>query len=208
MIKIYGLAISSCTRRVALVLQEKGVPYDLIQLSPENFKSEEHRKRQPFSQIPVLDDEGYQLYESRAIARYIAAKYHDQGTAGLCPSPGDYRAIGLFERACSMEYSQFYPIVERLIKEDIIIRLRGGSSDGNVTQVLKSRLEEKLDVYNAILSEQKYFAGSSITLADLFHIPELDLINKHYGYIISSRAHVNRWWMDLSVRESWKAVSQ
>jgi hypothetical protein len=42
----------------------------------------------------------------------------------------------------------------------LIYRLRGGSSDGNVTQVLKSRLEEKLDVYNAILSEQKYLAGS------------------------------------------------
>jgi glutathione S-transferase len=42
--------------------------------------------------------------ESRAIVRYITAKFGD-GT--LIPSATDFQAIGLFEQAASIEYGQF-----------------------------------------------------------------------------------------------------
>ena len=55
--------------------------------------------------------------ESRAIGRYIALKYANQGTQGLIPDGSDFEATGRFEEACSLEYSQFNPSAEGLGQE-------------------------------------------------------------------------------------------
>ncbi|KAF8183868.1 hypothetical protein K438DRAFT_1838763 [Mycena galopus ATCC 62051] len=59
---------------------------------------------QPFAQIPVLEDDGYFLYET--IGRYIVQKYPNKGTLSLIPG-GDERELGYSERAMSIEATQF-----------------------------------------------------------------------------------------------------
>jgi glutathione S-transferase len=54
----------------------------------------------------VKDDEGFILYESRAIARYIEKKYASQGTPLI---PTELKANALFEQAASIETSYYYP---------------------------------------------------------------------------------------------------
>lgn len=53
------------------------------------------------------DDDGFVLYESRAICRYLAEKYADQGTPNLIPT--ELKAKALFEQAASIEYANFNP---------------------------------------------------------------------------------------------------
>jgi glutathione S-transferase len=55
------------------------------------------------------------LYESRAICRYIAAKYADQGTPGLIPTGAKENA--LFEQAASVEMSNFDPYAGKALVE-------------------------------------------------------------------------------------------
>jgi glutathione S-transferase len=100
-LKVYGAKRSTCTQRVLTALYEKGVPYELITIdfSKAENKSEKYMKLQPFGKIPVLDDDGFILFESRAIAKYIAKKYAGQGTS-LIPAEDDLKAYGLFERVC------------------------------------------------------------------------------------------------------------
>lgn len=98
-IKIHGAATSTCTRRVLTTLVEKGVPYEFV---PVDFGVGEHKtsrfmELQPFGKVPVLEDDGYFLYESRAMAKYIARKYAGQGTE-LMPDNKDLKAYGLFEQ--------------------------------------------------------------------------------------------------------------
>ncbi|KAF8835278.1 glutathione S-transferase [Paxillus ammoniavirescens] len=207
MLTIYGFPISSCTKRVALILHEKAVPFRLVTVGPQDFKSPEHIKRQPFGQIPVLYDDDYHLYESRAIARYINAKYAGQGSPNLAPLADDHHGVGKFEMACSIEYSQFAPLVDRVMKEVIFQEMRQQPVDETVRASLKASLEAKLDVYNNILKKQEYLAGDNVSLADLFHLPECDLIvHKFDRNIIESREHVAKWWTNLSTRPSWLAV--
>ncbi|KAH7886511.1 glutathione S-transferase [Phlebopus sp. FC_14] len=224
MLTIHGFWRSSCTKRVALILHEKAVPFKLVEVPLGTFKSPEHLKKQPFGQIPVLDDEGYVLYgqhlsgqhdrpldslsstESRAIVRYINAKYAAQGTTGLAPSTSDVHALGKFEMTCSIEYSQFSPVVDRLMKEVIFKKAQGLTVDETVEKTLKTILEQKLDVYDQILAKQRYLAGENVTLADLFHVPECDLIFKYAPDIVQSRIHVGKWWQEISSRKSWLAV--
>jgi glutathione S-transferase len=102
-VKLYGAAHSTCTRRVMVVLEEKKVPYQLI---PINLGKREHETvdfkatKQPFGKVPVLDDDGFQIYESRAICRYIAKKWAGQGTK-LMPDDSDMKGYGMFEQVNS-----------------------------------------------------------------------------------------------------------
>ena len=107
-LQLHGTLLSTATQRVAVVLKEKHVPYKIALVRMENgeHKSEEHLKRQPFGQVPYIDDDGFILFESRAIARYISTVYHDQGTP-LLPSATDFKATALFEQAVSKETSDW-----------------------------------------------------------------------------------------------------
>ena len=55
-LKLYGSPLSSCTRRVAIVLKEKEVPYELITINfaKGEHKSVEYREKQPFGQVPYI----------------------------------------------------------------------------------------------------------------------------------------------------------
>jgi glutathione S-transferase len=56
-LKFYGSAVSTCTRRVAVVLKEKEVPYEFIPvdvMKGEN-KTPEYLTKQPFGQVPYID---------------------------------------------------------------------------------------------------------------------------------------------------------
>lgn len=69
-------------------------------------KNKSFTDMQPFGQVPVLVDGDITLFESRAIARYIAIKYADRG-ASLIPSTTDLIATAKFEQAASIEQSNF-----------------------------------------------------------------------------------------------------
>lgn len=71
-IKIYGSAMS--TSRVLTVLHEMKLPYELnrVDISKGEHKSESYAELQPFGKVPVMDDDGFIMYESRAICRYLA----------------------------------------------------------------------------------------------------------------------------------------
>jgi glutathione S-transferase len=56
------------------------------------------------------------LYESRAICRYIADKYANQGPALV---PTDVKGKALFEQAASNEYSNFDPFCSKAVAEMI-----------------------------------------------------------------------------------------
>jgi len=61
--------------RVRWALEEAGLPYNvrLVTLGPEQ-RSPEHLVRQPFGQAPAIEEDGLTLFESGAIALYIAEK--------------------------------------------------------------------------------------------------------------------------------------
>jgi glutathione S-transferase len=55
-LKLYGSALSTCTRRAAVVFHEKNAPFEFhpIDMSKGAHKSPEYMEKQPFGQVPYL----------------------------------------------------------------------------------------------------------------------------------------------------------
>ncbi|KAG9043800.1 hypothetical protein FS837_009118 [Tulasnella sp. UAMH 9824] len=191
---IIGHPSSSCTRRVKTVLIEKGVEYTLksLEWTVAEHKSEAHLKLQPFGQVPVLiDEDGYTLFESRAISRYIASKYADQGIK-LLPDPSDAKAVALFEQAASIEQTSFDPYAYGIAVEKVFNPMKGIPTDEKRLKSLIDTLSLKLDGYERILSKQKYLAGDQeLTIVDLWHLPYAEMSEKFASQVYEAHPKVN-----------------
>ncbi|KAH7883395.1 glutathione S-transferase [Phlebopus sp. FC_14] len=205
--KLYGAPKSTCTRLVALIAKEKEIPYELI---PIDLQKGEHKapsfvEKQPFGQVPYIDDDGFILYESRAISRYLIKKYPNQGTQGLIPT--DPKAEALFEQAASIEVTNFNTFAAPIAFEKVFKRFRGLEADETKVAALLTLLNAKLDAYDVILGKQEYLAGNTVTLADLSHLPYGALLAvAGYSDLFTSRPNVAKWWNKISNRPTWLAV--
>jgi glutathione S-transferase len=129
-LKLYGSAMS--TSRVLTTILEKELPYEFIKVDIAEGEqyNEDYKKLQPFSKVPVLDDDGFIMYESRAICKYLDRYghwvhlrermgadflYSRKYPSGKKLTPeSDSAAYGRFEQACSMEQSYFAAAAETI----------------------------------------------------------------------------------------------
>ncbi|KAI9452201.1 thioredoxin-like protein [Russula earlei] len=220
--KLYGHPTTTRTLRVALVAKERNIPYEfvLVDIMTGQQKQAEHVEHNPFGLVPyIIQDDGFELFESRAIGRYLA-------TLGSGPEliPTEPKAYAKFEQAASVEYDQFDPIAVELSNETIWRQIRGEPPNEGRVKELVSRLESKLDGYEVLLSKQKYLAGDDVTLADLFFLPYGRVIFERLGLgNLDKRPNVQRqalcricmvrrltcrcrWWKAISSRPAWQAV--
>src|SRR5687767_6863022 len=118
MLKIFGHPMSTCTRKVLMTLAETNTPHEIVtvDLGTAEHKKEPHRGRQPFGRVPALDDDGFALYESRAMIRYL----NDRASGSLVPS--DARARAKMEQWISIETSEFTPHAMKFIYEHVFKR--------------------------------------------------------------------------------------
>ncbi|KAJ6543143.1 glutathione S-transferase [Mycena capillaripes] len=188
---------------VALVLAEKHIPFEhiVVDLAAKEQKTPEFLAMHPFGQVPVIDDDGFILYESRAICRYLAEKYADQGTP-LLPKGLKERAV--VEQAASVESANFQPAIVKVGKEILGKPRRGLPVDQAVLAEGLAELGTKLDVYEIILGKHRFLAGDEFTLADLFHLLYANSIASSGLDIMTSRGpNVKRWWNEVTSRSEW-----
>ncbi|KAJ7653029.1 glutathione S-transferase [Mycena rosella] len=199
-LKLYGAAQTTSTRRVGTVLYEARVPFELIEVDLRNgeHKTPAYLEKQPFGLIPYIDDDGFILYQTRAICRYIAAKYP---ACGLIPT--DPKKNALFEQAASVELTSFDPSASMVGFETRAKPRMGLKTDQTVIDKEIATLDKMLAVYDTILAKQKYLAGDELTLADLFHLPYAPLLATTGSDVMTRRPNVSRWYNELVSRPCW-----
>ncbi|RDW75387.1 hypothetical protein BP6252_06529 [Coleophoma cylindrospora] len=188
-----------------LVLAEKGITdFELREPDFSTLKQKPHIDKNPFGQVPILEDNGFVLYEARAIARYLAEKFQATGPA-LIPAEGDIKAWGLFEQFASSEHTNFHHFVQVIIAQKYYNPLNGRPVDPTITEYFEKRFNAKLDVYDVILAKQKYMGGDEFSLIDIFYMPQIGtLFTMGDGAFVTSRPNIKAWWQRVSARDSWK----
>lgn len=92
MIRIYGYERSSNTQKVWWLCDELGVPFETVPKGGphKGHKDADYLRLNPNGQIPTLEDDGFILWESNSILRYVAERY---GGDRLVPADVRGRAI-------------------------------------------------------------------------------------------------------------------
>jgi glutathione S-transferase len=198
--KIYGHPMSTCARKVLTSLIETNTPYELVTIdfATGEHKKQPHLSRQPFGRVPTLDDDGFTMYESRAMCHYI----NDKAGGKLVPS--DARARAVMEQWISIEYSYFSGPVMKFVFQHMFQR----PQDPATLENAQKDLDVALPVMEAHLSKQDYFAGSDFSIADITYMPYVE-----YGMVtpvkdtFAKYASFMAWWNRVSERPSWRKVA-
>jgi glutathione S-transferase len=200
MIKIFGHPGSTCTRKVLTTLAETKIPYELtkVELAAGEQKKTAHVSRQPFGQIPVIDDDGFSFYESRAICRYLNERY--QGNL----VPGDIKGRARMEQWISIETSNFSPHAMKFIYHDVFKR----PQDPAVLEAAGKSVETALGVMDARLAASPFFASQQFSLADVFFMPYFQYaMATPLKATIAKFPAVSAWWTRVRERPTWRQVS-
>ncbi|OVA14842.1 Glutathione S-transferase [Macleaya cordata] len=208
-LKVYGIPMSTATACVLTCLVEKGVEYELVlvDLSKGEHKSPPFLSKNPFGQIPAMEDGTVSLFESRAITGYVAHKYRGTGTDLFRHDKLEEAAmVGVW---IEVESQQFSPPMCTIIYQYFITHFHGKTPDQSIIDENLKKLGAVLDVYEARLTNSKFLACNSFTLADLHHLPYIYYLMKTpWADLISSRPHVKAWWEDISARPAFVKVAQ
>ncbi|ENH66782.1 Glutathione S-transferase [Fusarium oxysporum f. sp. cubense race 1] len=144
--------------------------------------------------------------ESRAIARYIAAAYSNQGNS-LMPDISDVEAVALFEETASMEVCYFSTTAWKYCGDIIVKPILGiPRVDKKTLEDIWNELNGALKVMDGILSSREYLAGANFTLVDIWSMPWVSqLIDlKGADVLFFELPHLRNWWERVSLRPAWK----
>ncbi|THX64148.1 glutathione S-transferase III [Aureobasidium pullulans] len=113
----------------------------------------------PFGKLPAFEDGSLHIFESRAICRYLVAKYASPDSVMLPPTKlGD---IASFEQVASVESSYFDTSIFKIAYEKMFKQFFGlGEADTAEMRKSENDLKEVLDYYDQVLASQQYLTGS------------------------------------------------
>jgi glutathione S-transferase len=196
MLKIYGADLSTPSCKVRFVANALGLAYEYkrVDLVKGENKSEAHLRLHPGGKVPVIDDDGFVLFESNAITRYLAAKQE---------SP--FYPKGIRQRAIVDQWIDFVShhvatSVGRVLFNRVFAPFLNVEVDERGISEGLSFLERFLPVVDEPLKERRYLAGSEMTLADFNLLSALDPAEVAQvdltGYL-----NITRWRKDLRSKD-------
>ncbi|HEY3816819.1 MAG TPA: glutathione S-transferase N-terminal domain-containing protein [Polyangiaceae bacterium] len=200
MVKIYGHPASTCTRKVLMTLAETQTPFEMVvvDFAKGEHKTEEHLRRQPFGRIPALDDDGYALFESRAMCRYLNER------AGGKLVPGDMKARGKMEQWISIEMSEFSGHAMKFVYKHVFKR----EQDAAVLEAATKALETTCAFMDRELAKNQYVAGADFSIADIGFMPYIEYaMGTPAKEIFTKHPHLMSWWGRIGERPTWRKVA-
>jgi glutathione S-transferase len=167
---LFGASYGVYVRIVRLTLAEKGVAYRLVELdgsAPDGPTRDSVAQHHPFGRIPAFEHDGFRLYETAAITRYI-----DEAFAGPALQPSSPRGRARMQQIISLLDNYVY---ETLVWDIFVERVRaafeGRQPDELRIAAALPLAETCLDQLVDLMADGPYLAGERLTLADLHAAP-------------------------------------
>jgi glutathione S-transferase len=173
MITVRSIIGSPFGRAVLAGCIEKNAPYRLAPLAPGEHKAPAYVAQHPFGRVPLIDDDGFVLYETQAILRYLDAT---QPGPRLTPSDSKAearmnQAIGILESYVFRHGSALTLVFNRLIAPRL-----GFPIDDAAAEAAIPTTRHCMEVLAGFLAKGPYLAGDQVSLADLHVGPHLDML--------------------------------
>lgn len=156
--KIYDFELSGHSHRVRLLTSLLGIEAQIVSVDLPNgvHKQADFLKKNPFGQVPALEDGDVTLSDSNAILVYLASKY-DTARTWLPESPELAAQVQMWLSKAANELANG-PAAARLIE------VFGAGFDKEAVQ---AKAEALLTVMNDQLAGKTWFVGDHPTIADI-----------------------------------------
>lgn len=161
MLKIWGRTNSVNVKKALWCIEELGLPYERVDAGMQYgvVNTPEYRKMNPTGLVPTMDDDGFVLWESHSIVRYLSAK-HGAGT--LCPA--DLQARASAERWMDWAFA-FQGAMRNVFWG--LIRTPPEKRDAKAIEEGRTKTIALLPVIEQTLARQPYVTGASFTMGDI-----------------------------------------
>ena len=198
MLQIYGRKNSNQVIQLMWTVDELGLEYERHNVGGSfgGLDTEEYVKMNPNRLVPTINDNGFILWESYAIIRYLCQQY-GKGTLW----PGDPQKAALADQWMEWTNSRFmgtfFPIFWGLIRTP-----KEQQDSDKITQLAKAT-GELLQIVEQQLQGKDYLTGNSLTMGD---IPLGSMMFKYYTLHIErpSLPNIQAWYARLSERKAYQ----
>jgi glutathione S-transferase len=168
---LWGRINSINVQKVVWCLDELGLPYERRDVGGPFGYPASYTAMNPNPLVPTLEeDDGFTLWESNAIVRYLASRHSDGNLY-----PGDLRV-----RADADRWMDWQTTNATAAMRDVfwhLVRLKPEERDPEAAEASRAASEEKSRILDAHLADRPFMAGDAFTMAD-----------------IPIGCHVNRWY--------------
>jgi glutathione S-transferase len=197
---------SPFSRSVMAALEEKGAPWRLAALKPGTSKQEPHLSRHPFGRMPVVEHDGFTMYETQAILRYL-----DRILPEPALTPAEPRAAARMDQVMNINDWYLFQGCGNVITFQRIVRpmLFGQPTDEDAVREAMPRGHVVFAELSRLLGDQPWFGGAAVSLADLMVAPQLDFFAKtpEWQELTVDRSNLVNWLARAETRPSLKATT-
>ncbi|KAI3958241.1 hypothetical protein MKW92_030167 [Papaver armeniacum] len=190
-VKIYGPVTGACPQRVMACLFEKEIDFEVetIRLELGEHKRPEFLVKQPFGQVPVVEDGDFRLFGTNLLGKTLEER-------------------ALVDQWLEVEAHNFNELIYTIVFQVVILPRMGQTTDSELVGISEEKLGKVLDIYEEQLSKNDYLLGRLIRPRRLGHLPGIRYLMNEAGkgYLVKDRKNVNAWWEDISNRPAWKKV--
>lgn len=195
--RIYDFPLSPNCRKVRAVVYELGLSPEFV---PVNlFRGEQHAPEiaalNPNARLPILVDDEFVLWESNAIAAYLA-----NGTALL---PATRRERADVERWADWQLAHLGPAIGKVAYQRFVKPLTGqGQPDAKIVEEGAADYAKATTVLDGSLGSKEYVAGR-LSIAD-FLLASMFSIAATAGLETARFPRVDAWLGRMLARDSMK----
>jgi glutathione S-transferase len=162
MLRIWGRISSVNVQKVVWCAEELGIAYERIEAGGKFGRNNtpEYLAMNPNGLVPVIEDEGFVLYESNAIVRYLAAR---AGASALWPE--DPRERADVDRWMEWQATGYTPAMGVAFWQ--LVRTPQDKRDAAAIEESRVKSEKLSAILDAHLAERRYLTGERFTIADI-----------------------------------------
>ncbi|KAF0097053.1 MAG: glutathione S-transferase [Rhodospirillaceae bacterium] len=202
---LHGYRYSVYVRIARLVLAEKGLAYEQVEVNP--FAADvpaDYLALHPFGRVPTLVHGGFVLYETGAITRYV-----DRSFPGPALQPADRKRLARMDQIMGVvDAYAYWPLVRQVFVHDVIRPNMGTASDAAELAKGLEAAAKVLDALEALGAADSWLTGPDISLAD-FHLGAMVAYfaqSPRGAELLAERPRLAAWWRRLGARPSVAAT--
>ena len=162
MLKIWGRTNSINVQKVLWCCGELGISFERIDAGLQYGVSNtpEYKSKNPNALVPMIEDDGFVLWESQAIVRYLARR-HSLGT--LCPA--DVQASADADRWMDWNATTVWPNLRPIFWN--LVRTVEAKRDMALVEISRKGLAASMTLLDAHLANRHYVTGADFTMGDI-----------------------------------------